>query len=85
MPSEMFPAFTAGYCLKIDIVPFRGENEVEIFEPWYGNAEHPYFHTALSLHELHHALLYASGLLAWLFSLDSVPYGINTSFCQGLY
>lgn len=34
MPSEMFPAFGTGYCLKIDVVPFRGENEVEIFEPW---------------------------------------------------
>lgn len=26
MPSEIFLAFGTGYCLKIDIVPFRGEN-----------------------------------------------------------
>lgn len=30
----MFPAFAAGYCLKIAIVPFRGENGLEIFELW---------------------------------------------------
>lgn len=34
MPSEMLPAFAAGCCLKIDTVPFRAENGVEIFEPW---------------------------------------------------
>lgn len=73
MPSEMFPAFAAGYCLKIDIVPFM-KMGWRFLSHDKGNPEHPYFYTALSLHELHHALCFWFAGMAFQFRLSAVQH-----------